>query len=593
MDEPINRGGEGESTPTNKRSTEYGTNGTRGDEVSSSTTPERRTYFDERVAVPRDDILEGDGGFKSFSFRKLWAFTGPGFLMSIAYLDPGNVESDLQSGTVAQYRLLWVLMWATVLGLMMQRLAARLGTVTGLHLAEVCYRQYPTLPRIALWLCTEVAIIGSDMQEVIGTAIALYLLSNRMIPLWGGVLITIVDTFTFLGLDKYGLRKLEFFFAFLITVMAVSFGYEYVVAAPDQGQVITGLLLPECRGCGQKELLQAVGVIGAIIMPHNLYLHSALVKSRDIDRTKKNEVKEANMYFFIEAAIALFISFLINIFVVSVFAEGLYGKTNADIHELCIAANNSHADQFPINNQTVEADLYKGGVFLGCTYGALAMYVWAIGVLAAGQSSTMTGTYAGQFAMEGFLNLQWAKWQRVLFTRTIAILPTFFIAFYEEINQLSGMNDLLNCLMSLMLPFAVIPTITFTSNKKIMGDFANGFVSRVFSVLLSLLVIAVNTYFVLTYVIDLGITNVAFILFCVLFGLAYLLFCLYLTIDMMLAMGHARLASLPIVQKLFSVSTTQGNYSIHADEDDEDSNASEMSDVEGADEEVSQRPDGN
>jgi len=327
-------------------------------------------------------------------------------------------------------------------------------------------------------------------------------------------------------------------------------------------------------------------------MPHNLYLHSALVKSRDIDRTKKNEVKEANMYFFIEAAIALFVSFLINIFVVSVFAKGLYEKTNADIHALCVAANNSHADQFPNTNTTVEADLYKGGVFLGCTYGALAMYVWAIGVLAAGQSSTMTGTYAGQFAMEGFLNLQWAKWQRVLFTRTIAILPTFFIAFYEEINQLSGMNDLLNCLMSLMLPFAVIPTITFTSNKKIMGDFANGFVSRVFSVLLSLLVIAVNTYFVLTYVIDLGITNVAFILFLVLFGLAYLLFCLYLTIDMMLAMGHARLASFPLVQKLFSVSTTQGNYSIHADEDDEDSNSSEMSDVEGADEEVSQRPDG-
>merc|ERR1719336_445587 len=482
--------------------------------------------------------------YKSFSFRKLWAFTGPGFLMSIAYLDPGNVESDLQSGTVAQYRLLWVLMWATVLGLMMQRLAARLGTVTGLHLAEICYRQYPTLPRIALWLCTEVAIIGSDMQEVIGTAIALYLLSNRMIPLWGGVLITVADTFTFLGLDKYGLRKLELFFAFLITVMALSFGYEYVVAAPDQGQVITGLLLPECRGCGQKELLQAVGVIGAIIMPHNLYLHSALVKSRDIDRTKKSEVKEANMYFFIEAAVALFVSFLIN-------------------------------------------------VFLGCNYGAAAMYIWAIGVLAAGQSSTMTGTYAGQFAMEGFLNLQWAKWQRVLFTRTIAILPTFFIAFYEEINQLSGMNDLLNCLMSLMLPFAVIPTITFTSNKKIMGDFSNGFLSKLFSVLLSMLVIAVNVYFVITYVIKINITHPAFILFIVLFGLAYLLFCLYLTIDMMLAMGHARLASLPLVQKLFSVSTTQGNYSIHADEDEEDSNSNELSDVEGGDEEVSQRPDGN
>merc|ERR1719495_2933345 len=589
MDEPINRegrgGAEGETTPASKRG-EYGT---RGDEVASSTTPERRTYFDERVAVPRDGVETGEG----FSFRKLWAFSGPGFLMSIAYLDPGNVESDLQSGTVAEYRLLWVLMWATVLGLMMQRLAARLGTVTGLHLAEICYRQYPTLPRIVLWLCTEVAIIGSDMQEVIGTAIALYLLSNRMIPLWGGVLITVADTFTFLGLDKYGLRKLELFFAFLITVMALSFGYEYVVAAPDQGQVITGLLLPECRGCGQKELLQAVGVIGAIIMPHNLYLHSALVKSRDIDRTKKKEVREANFYFFIEAAVALFVSFLINVFVVSVFAKGLYDKTNQEIRELCISVNNSHADQFPDNNETVEADIYKGGVFLGCQYGSLAMYIWALGVLAAGQSSTMTGTYAGQFAMEGFLNLQWKKWQRVLFTRTIAILPTFLIAFYENIQDLTGMNDLLNCLMSLMLPFAVIPAITFTSNRKIMGDFANGIVSRVFSISLSLLVIAVNTYFVLTYVIDLGITNAAFIIFLVLFGLAYLLFCLYLTIDMMLAMGHARLASFPIVQKLFSVSTTQGNYSIHADEDDEDSNSSEMSDVEGGDEEVSQRPDGN
>jgi hypothetical protein len=134
--------------------------------------PERKTYFSERVAVPRD---EGDDAAEGgFSFRKLWAFSGPGFLMSIAYLDPGNVESDLQSGTVAEYRLLWVLLWATVLGLMMQRLAARLGTVTGLHLAEVCYRQYPALPRIGLWLCTEVAIIGSDMQEVDNSVYGLF-----------------------------------------------------------------------------------------------------------------------------------------------------------------------------------------------------------------------------------------------------------------------------------------------------------------------------------------------------------------------------------------------------------------------------------
>ena len=291
------------------------------------------TYFDERIAVPEN---ENNG----FSFRKLWAFTGPGFLMSIAYLDPGNIESDLQSGSTAQYKLLWVLMWATFLGLMMQRLAARLGVVTGQHLAEVCYNQYRKVPRILLWLMIEIAIIGSDMQEVIGTAIAIYLLSNKAVPLWCGVLITIADTFTFLGLDRYGLRKLELFFCFLISIMAFSFGYEYVVVSPDQGEVVKGMIIPWCADCGNKELLQAVGVIGAVIMPHNLYLHSALVKSRDVDRSKTQCVKEANLYYFIESAIALFVSLIINIFVVAVFAAGLYKKTNGEVYNICKGANN-------------------------------------------------------------------------------------------------------------------------------------------------------------------------------------------------------------------------------------------------------------
>jgi hypothetical protein len=300
---------------------------------NNSTQNRQSTYLDERITVPE---TEGDG----FSFRKLWAFTGPGFLMSIAYLDPGNIESDLQSGATAQYKLLWVLMWATFLGLLMQRLAARLGVVTGQHLAEVCHRRYKKVPRILLWLMIEIAIIGSDMQEVIGTALAIYLLSNKVIPLWGGVLITIADTFTFLGLDKYGLRKLELFFCILISVMAFSFGYEYVVVSPDQAEVVKGIVVPWCSNCGNKEVLQAVGVIGAVIMPHNLYLHSALVKSRDIDRTNKRSVKEANFYYFIESAIALFVSLLINVFVVSVFAAGLYGKTNDDVYNICEKANN-------------------------------------------------------------------------------------------------------------------------------------------------------------------------------------------------------------------------------------------------------------
>ncbi|XP_076095137.1 natural resistance-associated macrophage protein 2-like isoform X2 [Mytilus galloprovincialis] len=449
------------------------------------------TYFDQKIQIP--DVPQ-----TRFSFRKLWAFTGPGFLMSIAYLDPGNIESDLQAGSVARFKLLWVLMSATFLGLLMQRLSARLGVVTGFHLAEICYKKYAKVPRIILWVMIEIAIIGSDMQEVIGTAIAFYLLSNGKIPLYAGVLITIFDTFTFLFLDKFGLRKLEFFFTFLITVMAVTFGYEYVVVAPDQPALLKGLFVPGCADCGPKQILQAVGIIGAIIMPHNIYLHSALVKSRDVDRTKKEEVSEANKYFFIEAAIALLVSFIINVFVTSVFAEGFYGRRPEDIYDKCLAEGNPYAYLFNVTE--VQVDIYRGGVFLGCQFGIAAMYIWAVGILAAGQSSTMTGTYTGQFVMEGFLNLKWKRWQRVLLTRTIAIAPTIFISIYEGIEQLSGMNDLLNVLMSLQLPFALIPILAFTSSTDIMGDFKNGIVMKIISGVLALVVIGINMYFVAVYI---------------------------------------------------------------------------------------------
>ncbi|XP_012275120.1 protein Malvolio isoform X2 [Orussus abietinus] len=490
-----------------------------------------QTYFaDQKILIPDIDSTK-------FSFRKLWAFTGPGFLMSIAYLDPGNIESDLQSGVVAKYRLLWVLLSATVLGLVMQRLSARLGVVTGLHLAEMCYRQYKKVPRLILWVMIEVAIIGSDMQEVIGTAIAISLLSNKLIPLWGGVLITVVDTFTFLFLDKYGLRKLECFFGFLIMIMAVTFGYEYIVSAPPQLDVLSGMFVPWCKDCDSGALLQAVGIVGAVIMPHNLYLHSALVKSRDIDRRRPEKVRDANMYYFIEASIALFVSFVINVFVVAVFAHGLFGKTNADIYKICKDSNDTAGMQeFTNNNDTFDADLYKGGVYLGCQYGIPAMYIWAIGILAAGQSSTMTGTYAGQFAMEGFLNLQWARWKRVLFTRCIAIVPTFLIAFFASIEDLSGMNDILNAVMSLQLPFATLPTIAFTSSPQIMGDFKNGMLNKVVSSMLSALVITINIYFVVSLV-NKDVQNWPVFLAICIFGVLYLIFCLYLVIHVAASMG--------------------------------------------------------
>ncbi|KFQ36910.1 Natural resistance-associated macrophage protein 1, partial [Mesitornis unicolor] len=475
-----------------------------------------QTYLDELISVPK-------GGGPGFSFRKLWAFTGPGFLMSIAYLDPGNVESDLQCGAVAGFKLLWVLLWATVLGLLCQRLAIRLGVVTGKDLAEVCYLYYPKVPRVLLWLMIEVAIIGSDMQEVIGTAIAFSLLSAGRMPLWGGVLITIVDTFFFLFLDKYGLRKLEAFFGFLITIMALTFGYEYVMVRPKQVEVLKGIFLPYCPGCGREELLQAVGIVGAIIMPHNIFLHSSLVKTRAIDRSKKEAVQEANMYFLTESCLALFISFLINLFVMAVFGEAFYRQRNEDVHNKCVNSSVScYASIFPSNNETVSVDIYQGGVILGCYFGAAALYIWAIGILAAGQSSTMTGTYAGQFVMEGFLQLRWSRFARVLFTRSFAILPTVFVAAFKDVSHLSSVNDLLNVIQSLLLPFAILPVLTFTSLRPLMQDFTNSLLGKVLMALITGLVCAINIYFVvdflptlqgLRYHIPLGLLLTAYVVF--------------------------------------------------------------------------------
>ncbi|KAH0510640.1 Natural resistance-associated macrophage protein 2 [Microtus ochrogaster] len=425
--------------------------------------------------------------YSCFSFRKLWAFTGPGFLMSIAYLDPGNIESDLQSGAVAGFKLLWVLLLATIVGLLLQRLAARLGVVTGLHLAEVCHRQYPKVPRVILWLMVELAIIGSDMQEVIGSAIAINLLSAGRVPLWGGVLITIADTFVFLFLDKYGLRKLEAFFGFLITIMALTFGYEASVTGlkPSQSQVLRGMFVPSCSGCSTPQIEQAVGIVGAVIMPHNMYLHSALVKSRQVNRANKREVREANKYFFIESCIALFVSFIINVFVVSVFAEAFFGKTNMQVVDVCRNSSSPHTGLFPNDNSTLAVDIYKGGVVLGCYFGPAALYIWAVGILAAGQSSTMTGTYSGQFVME--------------------------------------------------LPFALIPILTFTSLRPVMNEFSNGIGWRIAGGILVLIVCSINMYFVVVYVQDLG--HLALYVVAAVISVAYLSFVFYLGWQCLIALG--------------------------------------------------------
>ncbi|XP_042493073.1 metal transporter Nramp3-like [Macadamia integrifolia] len=412
-----------------------------------------------------------------FSWKKLWLFTGPGFLMSIAFLDPGNLEGDLQSGAIAGYSLLWILMWATIMGLLIQLLSARLGVATGRHLAELCREEYPSWATYLLWIMTEVALIGADIQEVIGSAIAIKILSNGFLPLWAGVLITAFDCFIFLFLENYGVRKLEALFAVFIGIMAISFAYMFGEAKPSGKELLLGVLIPRLSS---KTIHQAVGVVGCIIMPHNVYLHSALVQSRTIETHNKGRVQEALNYYTIESTVALAISFMINLFVTTVFAKGFYGTDKADSIGL-------------LNAGQYLKEKYGGGLFP-------ILYIWGIGLLAAGQSSTITGTYAGQFIMGGFLNLRLKKWLRSVITRSVAIIPTIIVALmFDSESTLDILNEWLNVLQSVQIPFALIPLLCLVSKEEVMGAFKIGRTLKILAWIVAALVILINGYLLVDF----------------------------------------------------------------------------------------------
>ncbi|KJE94747.1 ferrous ion membrane transporter DMT1 [Capsaspora owczarzaki ATCC 30864] len=455
------------------------------------------------VHIPDDEST-------AFSFKKLWAFSGPGFLMSIAYLDPGNIESDLSAGATAGYSLIWVLWWSTIMGLALQILAARLGVVTGKNLAQVCRDHYSRPARYALWAMTELAIIGSDIQEVVGSAIAIRILSKQAIPLWGGVLITAADTFTFLFLEGYGLRKLELVFAILIAIMVGAFGYMYGESTASQVDVLKGLAVPSIPS---GTLEQAVSLVGAVIMPHNIFLHSALVQSRQIDRSKEKKVTEANMYYRIESTIALVLSFVINVMVVGVFASlvasGSDGNCGSDI------------------------DLFSAGNCLAQQYGDTFLYIWAVGLLAAGQSSTMTGTYAGQFVMNGFLKLDIKPWKRVLLTRSIAIIPAVSVAAvaHNGDGSLSSLGEWLNILQSIQLPFALLPILIFTSSERVMGSWRNGRILQSVCWAIGFLVLGMNVYLIIDFVQTSFPDLIELYVLVGVLGAAYMIFICYLMKD--------------------------------------------------------------
>jgi len=312
---------------------------------------------------------------------------------------------------------------------------------------------------------TETAIIGSDIQEVIGGAIGLQLLLG--VPLYVGVVLTAGAAFAFLFLERFGTRPLEMFFGMLIMILACSMGGLFAIIHPDQGEVLEGLLVPRLPA---SAVSQAVGMVGCIIMPHNLFLHSALVQSRVIE---PGEEHEAIKLYSIESTAAILTSVMINTFVVAVFAKGFYGHPEAD-----------------------QIGLKNAGSFLGKSFGQPLRIIWALGLCAAGQSSTMTGAYAGQWVMQGYLRLKVKPWKRAIITRSMALLPTLFVAIYFNQGQggLDTLNSYLNILQSLVLPFAVVPLLLFAGSRSVMGDFALPRLAKAFAWLATAVVMAANLF---------------------------------------------------------------------------------------------------
>ncbi|KAI8381421.1 natural resistance-associated macrophage protein-domain-containing protein [Radiomyces spectabilis] len=448
----------------------------------------------------KPEIDTGDVSDACFSFKKLWKYAGPGLLMSIAYLDPGNLESDLQSGAIAGYRLLWLLFWAHVIGLIFQLLSARLGTITGRHLAQLIRESYSKPMTITLWTFAQVAIIGADIMEIVGTAVALHILLN--LPLWAGVLLTSLDTFTFMMIQRYGMRKLEAFFMVLVLVMTVCFWVEMFVSKPDAGQILRGILIPIVP---RNTAIQAVGMLGAIVMPHNMFLHSALVKSRDLGANPTvRKLKEANYYFGIESALALFLSFLVNLAIVVVFAEVFYDPTSAGEKNI--------------------PGLADADVVLSRTLGSAAKYLWAAGLLAAGQSSTMTGTLAGQYVTEGFFgNIFKKEWHRVAATRSISLIPSVCVAIFA-VDHFDTMGELLNVLQSVCLPTVLIPILKLSISPAVVPkEFRLSTVKQIVCWLLTAVVVSLDVFLFVSH----ATTTHSFILI-LLFGTMYLVFLIWL-----------------------------------------------------------------
>ncbi|KAH1057458.1 hypothetical protein J1N35_035523 [Gossypium stocksii] len=438
---------------------------------SSSNNNSKR--FNDKHDDPNHDQKPG--------WRKFLSFIGPGFLVSLAYLDPGNLETDLQAGASHGYELLWVVLIGLVFALIIQSLAANLGVSTGKHLSELCKAEYPRMVKYCLWILAEIAVIAADIPEVIGTAFGLNILFN--IPVWVGVLLTGLSTLLLLGLQRYGVRKLEMLIAVLVFVMAGCFFGEMSYVKPPASGVVKGMFVPKLNGQGATG--DAIALLGALVMPHNLFLHSALVLSRKVPNSVRG-VNDACKYFLIESGIALFVAFLINVAVVSVSAA------------VCTADNISSANQKRCN----DLNLNSASFLLENVLGKSSKALYAVALLASGQSSTITGTYAGQFIMQGFLNLKMKKWVRNIMTRCIAITPSLIVSIIGGSQGAGRLIIIASMILSFELPFALIPLLKFSSSSTKMGPYKNSVIIIVISWILGIGIIGINVYYLITAFVD-------------------------------------------------------------------------------------------
>lgn len=401
---------------------------------------------------------------KKSVFRKILAFLGPAYLVSVGYMDPGNWATDIAGGSQFGYALLWVLLMSNLMALLLQSLSARLGIVTQRDLAQASRETYSKFINYILYILAEVAIAACDLAEVLGMAIGINLLFD--IPLIEGVLITVLDTFLLLFLINKGIRKMEAFIIVLVAIIGFSFVFEMIFAEPEIDKVLYGLIpsLPNSAA-----LYIAIGIIGATVMPHNLYLHSSLVQTRKFDRSTAG-IKQALKYNLIDSTIALNLAFFVNAAI------------------LILAAATFHR-----NGMFEVAEIQDAHQFLEPLLGTKwAPILFAVALIAAGQSSTITGTLAGQIVMEGYLNLRIQPWVRRIITRLIAIVPAVVVIMIYGESVTGKLLILSQVILSLQLGFAIIPLIHFVSDKTKMKGFHISRLTQITAWIIALIIVSLN-----------------------------------------------------------------------------------------------------